>query len=907
MRLMRVSSAPFRSPLRVVPRPVGYRPVMRRTLIALITALCAAAPASAAPARLVGGSPVPATAHPAVVLIQAPDIFGDLNECTGVLVAKRVVLSSVTCVFFLDLDNARVIVGRTSRTAGNGRAIDVIGFDVPPELDLGPPATGDVARLRLAADAPARPAPPAPPGSVQPATSGTLVSWGSINADGAHPDTPRALAMNSLDDGDCTRAWGRTVDPVEAFCAVGPGPGAGACLDDSGAPLLVSTPQGDRLLGLVSSTTGCPDATLPTLLARVTDPPLATFVASPDAASPPIQFQETSVHGQPWVGGNVRCDPGGWDSASPVHFSFFWFRDNDQVLGANRSRRKLTIADRGAQATCVVVAENDAGASFGVAGFPTVAAGRPVADGLPPRIRRLRARCSGTSCVLTVRATDRSGIRRVEVGVRSAGSLRLLRMTRRGRAFRLTLPRRDQELLVIASDRNGNDSKATRRTLFGDGTLAQTRVRRPRIINGDPASVATYPFVGALVSRDTDARFGQSCTGALIAPTVFLTAAHCVVDTRAADWDVLLGQTTLSGTGGQRIGAASISWNPAFSPELLGADVALVRLARAPHAPVVPVGLIDPAHAGAEAPGSPARLLGWGMTRLDDVLAVLPDDLRTAVLTIRADPACAATAGFPFSGATMLCADASPSGQTSCFGDSGGPLLVDGGGGNLLLAGVTSWGLACGSHISPSVFADVLQLRSWIDSSPPAAPERVGSVYISGNPSVRRAIHCVPQVRGSGVTTRFAWLRAGTRIGTGPSYRVRRGDAGAAISCTATSRNRGGSVTTGSQAVTIAADLRGDHRRPTLSRPDIRCTQRLGSTVVCTIRVRAADRNGIADVAFLVAADDKPLRFVHGASENGEQWQAHLPTAAHYQVVARAVDEAGNIARASRAANVSLR
>jgi hypothetical protein len=205
------------------------------------------------------------------------------------------------------------------------------------------------------------------------------------------------------------------------------------------------------------------------------------------------------------------------------------------------------------------------------------------------------------------------------------------------------------------------------------------------------------------------------------------------------------------------------------------------------------------------------------------------------------------------------------------------------------------------------VFADVLQLRSWLDSSPPAAPERVGSVYISGNPAVRRTIHCVPQVRGAGVRTTFAWLRAGTLIGTRPSYRVQRGDAGAAISCTATSRNRGGSVTTSSQAVTITADLRGDHHRPTLSRPDIRCTQRLGSAVVCTIRVRAADRNGIADVAFLVAADDKPLRFVHGASENGEVWQAHLPAASRYQVIARAVDGAGNITRAARAANVSLR
>jgi hypothetical protein len=45
---------------------------------------------------------------------------------------------------------------------------------------------------------------------------------------------------------------------------------------------------------------------------------------------------------------------------------------------------------------------------------------------------------------------------------------------------------------------------------------------------------------------------------------------------------------------------------------------------------------------------------------------------------------------------------------------------------------------------------------------------------------------------------------------------------------------------------------------------------------------------------------------VHGASENGEVWQAHLPTAARYEVVARAVDEAGNIKRAARTANTSL-
>ena len=207
--------------------------------------------------------------------------------------------------------------------------------------------------------------------------------------------------------------------------------------------------------------------------------------------------------------------------------------------------------------------------------------------------------------------------------------------------------------------------------------------------------------------------------------------------------------------------------------------------------------------------------------------------------------------------------------------------------------------------VSPNVFADVLALRSWIDSSPPRAPIRTGSVYVSGRPLVGRTIHCVAQVTGA-TSVAVKWRRAGVPIATGASYRVRRADGGAALTCTVTASNRGGAVHAGSQPVVVGADLRADHRAPTLTRPEITCTQQLGEAVLCNVRTTANDRNGIAAVAFLVAADNRPLRWVHGASENGELWQAHLPTAGRYTVVARAVDEAGNITRASRTANTSL-
>ncbi len=49
---------------------------------------------------------------------------------------------------------------------------------------------------------------------------------------------------------------------------------------------------------------------------------------------------------------------------------------------------------------------------------------------------------------------------------------------------------------MIATDRNGNESKPFRRTMFADGALAARD--SPRIINGTPAAAADYPFIGAL-------------------------------------------------------------------------------------------------------------------------------------------------------------------------------------------------------------------------------------------------------------------------------------------------------------------------------------------------------------------------------------------------------------------------
>ena len=173
-----------------------------------------------------------------------------------------------------------------------------------------------------------------------------------------------------------------------------------------------------------------------------------------------------------------------------------------------------------------------------------------------------------------------------------------------------------------------------------------------RIVGGGPANIAQVPWQVALADSQAAAPGDngferQFCGGTLVAPTVVITAAHCVYsftlptgcsildgfNTPASDLAVFTGRTVLSSTQGQEINVAEVYYfvdggggapaleaqsspgqgNELYSCETDAWDVAILKLPQ-PSTTGTPIKIAGADEAAAWAPGEPALISGWGTT-----------------------------------------------------------------------------------------------------------------------------------------------------------------------------------------------------------------------------------------------------------------------------------------------------
>jgi hypothetical protein len=468
------------------------------------------------------------------------------------------------------------------------------------------------------------------------------------------------------------------------------------------------------------------------------------------------------------------------------------------------------------------------------------------------------------------------------------------------------------------------------------------------VVGGTEAPPGAYPWMSALVDAPlADAGEGQFCGATLIAPTMALTAAHCVEEASARDVHLVIGRHRLSERAvGQRIPVAAIASHPQVDLENIRNDVALLRLASP--AAGAPLRLVAAGDEGFWTPGATARAIGWG--QLHDGRPYVPDPLFQTDVPIVADAACALAYGRFFDSRSMICAGGgTPPGPVpdTCNGDSGGPLMVQNATGEWLHVGATSWGDECGAPRFPGVYSRTFPLLSFITSpSPIFRPSNEVLPTVRGVPKPGQTLACHPgRWSGSPGTFTYEWVRIPpddpgapfpgpprTRPNpvngepasgfytpiegaTNPTYTVAETDAENRLSCVVTGRNQGGSSYAQAPAVgPVALDppappppsrKRGDRFAPRALTVGSRCyrkrVQRDRFVRRCQVVLRVTDRRpskGIAGVhATLVPRGPGRARTMKAKRLGRRLWLVRTPALkpGRYALLAIAVDRAGNV------------
>jgi secreted trypsin-like serine protease len=259
---------------------------------------------------------------------------------------------------------------------------------------------------------------------------------------------------------------------------------------------------------------------------------------------------------------------------------------------------------------------------------------------------------------------------------------------------------------------------------------------------GRDASLADWPFIGALRQRRDFNAEEPICTGSFLSSNWFLTAAHCVTIREGAfspQTDTGLPRFSVSQSPDQRsrdvdktaVAVKKIVIAPGFargSGESAGYaehDIALLKLATPFKFAVKDVYFPIPATARFEKswiwPNRCVSVAGWGHTEVKMTGAV-PEiteakRLQEMNVMIWDDAECAQSAFWPKKATHHFCAGYRSLAKNACKGDSGGPVVMRDSPTGFSLVGVLSSGPPVCPGNKPNLYTRVSAHYDWIDQT----------------------------------------------------------------------------------------------------------------------------------------------------------------------------------------------
>lgn len=229
-----------------------------------------------------------------------------------------------------------------------------------------------------------------------------------------------------------------------------------------------------------------------------------------------------------------------------------------------------------------------------------------------------------------------------------------------------------------------------------------------KIVNGQAAAQDKYPWQSVLLNNGA-----FSCGSTIIDREWILTAAHCMQPPNSALYSVEIGNDNRG--QGRRISARSVHNHPNYNSANFQNDVALLRLAEpidnwTPK--IKPVCLAD---TNTQCDSNTNGVsIGWGRTSQNGATPIQLLELNYRFPT---NAECFAQYQFvmpSYNIDLVLCGGVANGNQGICFGDSGGPKLVQSNG-KWTQCGVHSWIVTpCGNG---GVSARVSTYRAWIDQT----------------------------------------------------------------------------------------------------------------------------------------------------------------------------------------------